>query len=1059
MTDTSDIWNEELFAAIERGHMTIVQRMLAKALGESLESKFRGHYTRSPLHLAVLLGRVDIAEALLVHGADVNERGHGRSPLHDALGKGETMVRLLLLHGADPNLRTEPFLLSDSSYMTPLDQCFISFQNRHDVDAVVHALLEFRADPNLIKSGSWSNLQRAVRYEMSVVVRDLIEHGADVNLANYHGGTALMRACYRGSVELAGLLLSKGADPNAVNADGDCALSIALVNGDDAMERLLLSAGANPLPAAVAQELRAIAALGAAEILAENIDVTERDDKGQTLLHLAVADGNTDLIRRLLELGADVDARDKRGQTPLSHAIQAGSPPAVKMLLAAGADSLAMDHYRISSLDHSLERQWPDDADSASELADQLAIVRMILDTGLLTRYPRNLKWEQMLSRAINHGCAGFLRLLFEYGLDPNIPRRGEPLILEAIYRNRYDVFFTFMEAGADIRWDSASMYGTAFQDAALRGAVEIVRYFLEHEADPNSGHEGMPALIAAACSGSIEMVQMLIESGADVSTIMTSVDKWRDQRWLNSIGDIPMIRFLLDTGAPAGYILYEASRHGDTELIEWLLGYGIDINLTTHLSETALMAALSGYENVNDCVTLLLERGADVNLVSKAGEIALKFAAQQPDIVHRLLAAGADPNVGHGETVLMAAVQGGAEESVMLLLDAGADINAVTVDGDSALRVAYGTKQDNIAQILLGRGACEPETARTNLRAAILWHRTEDALRLISEGADIDVSDIHGDSPLRMAIEQMSDLSVVEALLKNGADINQPPSEKLRDNPYEVRREGTPLIKSVAKGRAELIRLLLAYGADPNLACHGYRALPDAVLNLTDPTHETRPERLEIVRALLEAGASPNIHDGGEGLTPLQESTRRGDIETMGLLIEYGADVEMPSDTDNTAGNTALSYAICHLRETAAHYLIEHGANVNALSEIHDSPLGYACDRGPGLAGQFANEQYSSNPDTQEDDSDEIKLRLAALLLRHGADVNNKTTYGRTPLLEACDTQQYTDARCKLIRLLLDASAEVNIEDEWGSTPLAYAKETGAQTVVDWLMEHGARA
>jgi len=63
----------------------------------------------TPLHVAAIWGRIDIAEALLGGGAEIDRRGeHGFTPLHEAISQGhEEMVSFLLSRGADPRLSTE----------------------------------------------------------------------------------------------------------------------------------------------------------------------------------------------------------------------------------------------------------------------------------------------------------------------------------------------------------------------------------------------------------------------------------------------------------------------------------------------------------------------------------------------------------------------------------------------------------------------------------------------------------------------------------------------------------------------------------------------------------------------------------------------------------------------------------------------------------------------------------------------------------------------------------------------------------------------------------------
>jgi len=1023
--DTSYLWEEELFVAIERGCWTIVRRMLDRRL-----SGYGGCGT-PPLHLAVQLDRADIVKALLAREQDVNEAYAGLTPLHHALYQGQAMVDLLLAHGADANTPL-------TQHAHALLETVLRIASRwRNMDAIAHTLLEAGANPNLIASDDCPILQFAVQREQASVVRDLIAHGADVNAAGINGWTALMTACARGDAEMARLLLSHGADPNAAQSDGDTAVWLAIFYGFSEIEKLLLTTGANLLPGDVEQGLRD------PEVV-RNLATAWRDDSGQTLLHIAARTGNVNQARRLLELGLEADAPDKRGYMPLTHAIWGRSPQIVQLLLKAGADPLepkgdksllqcAMDH--VSSSRPGLHAEV------------SLAMLRLLLETGILERLPRNWYWESMLYYAVRSRYTGFVRLLLEYGLDPNSMVRGEPLIIHVIREGDFEMFSVLLEAGADIPWDWSDDRRTAFSCAIGSGSVELVRYFLEHGADPNfkEGDDVSDnwAIEVAAYTGNLELVRFLLDTGVRIPGQNTrSSDGIGMNRWRFGelrFADLHMMRFFLDMGACGADALYHAACNRDIEIIEWLIDYGVDVNARLIDGETALMGAMRGSPSL-ETVEVLLRHGADFNVVSDSGNMAILSATRDIAVLRKLLEAGADPNVGTRETALMFAAREGDAEAVTLLLESGADVNAVNVDGDMALRLAKDNGQDALVQILLDHGAHEPAMTETNLRAAILWNRLEGALRLIREGADVNKANTRGHSPLMMAIEKRLDMRVITALLEGGAETNQVFTN--------IWPGGTPLLQAVHTGHASLVRLLLAYGADPNLSDGRYYPLPDAVRYLSHPSHETRAEEMEIVRLLLDAGASPNVLDGNEGLTPLQEAARRDDIDTMGLLIDHGADLEMPCDTDFSSENTALHYAVDYLREGAARSLIERGANVNADHENGATPLTFACYRfQPGR--HFIGEQFAL-PAQDVAEADEIQLRLAILLLQHGADVNNITDYGRTPLLAACSAQEYTQARRDLIRLLLDAGADIDVEDGWGSTPLNCAEKAGDQDVLE---------
>jgi ankyrin repeat protein len=116
------------------------------------------------------------------------------------------------------------------------------------------------------------------------------------------------------------MLLERGTSPVCSSVKGDALLHLAFTmdGADVELVTLLLRNGA---------------------------DVDGRNDKAQTMLHRACADGDASLIDSVLRHNASVNVVDSEGRTPLLLACDAGDESVVKMLLSAGADTTAQDKY------------------------------------------------------------------------------------------------------------------------------------------------------------------------------------------------------------------------------------------------------------------------------------------------------------------------------------------------------------------------------------------------------------------------------------------------------------------------------------------------------------------------------------------------------------------------------------------------------------------------------------------------------------------------------------------------------------------------------------------
>jgi len=192
-------------------------------------------------------GTIEISKFLIVQGADVNIRDdEGWTPLLDSIrsSSNELLARFLLEQGANPNVRCECRGLY--SGWTPL-----TIAIRHSKDTVINLLLEHGADVNLATESPLSSKNNTTPLILASdntsvdIVKALLEKGARVNDINGKGFTALYIAVFRGYAEMVSVLLESGADvhtgPNPL---------LATVNYDRWAEllpiaKLLLEAGAD----------------------------------------------------------------------------------------------------------------------------------------------------------------------------------------------------------------------------------------------------------------------------------------------------------------------------------------------------------------------------------------------------------------------------------------------------------------------------------------------------------------------------------------------------------------------------------------------------------------------------------------------------------------------------------------------------------------------------------------------------------------------------------------------------------------------------------------------
>jgi ankyrin repeat protein len=306
---------------------------------------------------------------------------------------------------------------------------------------------------------------------------------------------------------------------------------------------------------------------------------------------------------------------------------------------------------------------------------------------------------------------------------------------------------------------------------------------------DPDQAAPGVDGeLIRAAAAGDLETARLAIERGAKP-----------------------------DAAFGASTALGVAAFHGRREIVELLLERGADINKRgEETGATPLLQALFGMEP--DLAGFLVERGAAIDGLDRFDFSPLMYASAtgHVELVSKLLERGADVGArnARGATPLLAAVGGGSLEVLRILIDKGADINAQMAEGWSPLMEAIDLRQPDIVRMLVDGGAdvnLRTETGSTALMTAVYRDDPETARFLIEKGADVNAETekvvwYAGRTALLQAVlEGKYDLA--KLLVGSGADVNIP----LTDG------RGSALIKATEDGRADMVKLLIEKGADVN--------------------------------------------------------------------------------------------------------------------------------------------------------------------------------------------------------------------------------------------------
>jgi len=475
----------------------------------------------------------------------------------------------------------------------------------------------------------------------------------------------------------------------------------------------------------------------------------------------------------------------------------------------------------------------------------------------------------------------------------------------------------------------------------------------------------------------------------------------------------------------------------------------GLKQYLKRALRDGATALAWAAHRNDLETAEWLLAAGADADAANDYGVTPLSLACTNanPAMVNALLQAGANPNLAQwaGETALMTCAGTGNIEAVKLLLEAGAEVNAAEAEkGQTALMWAVAERNSDVVKVLVEHGA--DVHARSKLIPVPETFVIESANIFGSSYA----STVHfpkttgGFTPLLFAAQQ-GDPESARILLAAGADVNEATVE-----------DGSALVVATASGHEQLALYLLEQGANPNAADvygitplhyalnQGLTTIAGAKRSSTDRFGWTRPNMQELVKALLTKGADPNARitkdfppydyapiarsNGNDhaqmdlvGVTPMVLAAASGDVTTMRILAERGANPRMTTpegvspllvaaglgiergmldessaleaarlavqlggdvNASKEDGRTALHVAALLGWNDMIRFLAEQGANLDAKDMYGETPLSIALGDPEGLVyRQLPGGRYDDrfrNPRAQE--------KTAELLLQLGA-------------------------------------------------------------------------
>ena len=799
-------------------------------------------------------------------------------------------------------------------------------------------------------------------------VQALVDNGAALDVKDVHGRTPLHIASIRGHHRLIKLLAPSPESFHFKDNDGCTPLYYACKNSHLKCIRKLFA----QIPDVIGDLLK----------VANNEGTTPlsvRRGSGRTILHVACAKGETDLVQKLLEAGADPNVTDKSGYTPLSvrtgsggtilHvACEIGDIFLVKKLLEAGADPNVTDEFGFTPL------------------------MRAVVSTsksGITTEVVYSI-----ITALCNSKCNVNASFVPSKPFDSNVHYyKGSTALHMAIdeWTDNQLCVQVLVDNGAAL--DARDVHGRT----PLHFACLVGYHCFICSLDPKQlsflsikDNNGCTPLYYACKNSHLECIQAFIDQCPDIMGYLMKI--------ANNHGTTPLS---VRTGS-GGTILHVACEKGDINLVKKLLEAGADPNVTDEFGFTPLMRAVVSTSKsgiTTDVVSFFIITA----LCSSKCNVNASFVPSKPS--------NSNVHYNEGSTALHMAIDGWTYNRlcVQALVDNGAALDARDVHGRTPLHIASMWGHHHLIKLL----APSPETFhfKDNDGCTPLYYVCKNSHLEFIRTFIVQIPDIIGD------------------LIKVANNYGT--------TPLSVRTNsgGTILHVACDKGDINLVKKLLEAGADPNITDEfGFTPLMRAVVS-TSKSGITTDVASSIITALSNSKcnvnasfvpskpSNSNVHYN-EGSTALHMAIDEWTDNRLCVqaLVDNGAAL----DARDVHGHTPLHIA-CLI---GYQYLIgsldtEQISFLSIKDNNGCTPLYYACKNSHLECIQAFIVQY---PDVVND--------LMKLANNDGTTpLSVRTGSGGTILHVACGMGDIY-----LLKKLLEAGADPNVTDKFGFTPLMRA-------------------
>ena len=592
-------WISPLQVACEKGDLNTIKLLASK--GTTLQQT-------TLLHFACRGGKIDTIQYLIEeYAVDVNSQGNeGDTPLHIAAMLGHVdVIKCLIEARCDP-------LCKNVYGNTP---AHLAALNGH-LPALKYFIEQMKFDLSITNEEGQMVIHYACCIKNIDIVQYLVEECSDdISSIDQEGNTPLLKAAMNGQLTVIEYLIKRGCDPGQRNTYGNTPLHVAASNGHLSVVKYYTKHLVHDPNTANDQGqncLHIACSRGRMEVIRYlveecSIDIDKKDKEGSTSILLASVYGHLAVVKYLITKGGDLLQRGAFGFSPIDAAIIGEQLSVLKYFKEK-------DYYDFNSVNNvgmtAIHCACAvGNLDIVKYLVEECSVEFLSVIKFDIAQYASStstlLKDQKMCLESLlpkpTLGLVNQCLILSKQGVDPNLVFDTGLAPLHNAAANGHLLVVEYLLAQGCDPLCRDLMGNTPMHHAAGNGHLTIVKYYKKHlHHDPNTANDqGQNCLHLACCGGKMEVVRYLVE---ECSIDINNKDKQ---------GNTPVVL---------------ASVYGHLAVIEYLITKGCDLQQRGGIGLSLIDAAIKG-EQLSVLKSFKEKDCYDFNSVNSFGMTAIHFA------------------------------------------------------------------------------------------------------------------------------------------------------------------------------------------------------------------------------------------------------------------------------------------------------------------------------------------------------------------------------------------------------------------------------------------------